>query len=414
MPRVIVFFILFIGYGFCFKHSFLGAQNKSSLEKKSKLLKAELKKLSNQSNLNRKKTLETTRHLSLLLKQIKNRKELISLIDKEIKTLDNDIEKGEIHLNKLKKELYELKKVYGAILVRSYKNKTENNKFFWLLASHTLSQVHKRLKYIEKYSAFQKKRAKGIQQKQQQFNDLIKRLRINKKEKSEILLKKEKEKKALEKEQGQKDKLILRLNGEKKKLVFSIEKKQKELKRLDGQIKALIKREIELSRQRMLKANKENVDRSKKITTPIFSKEAIKLSEDFAKNRGKLPWPVQGSLFSYFGKQSYKGLKNVYIENNGIEILAKKEDPSVRAVFNGIISAVYPMGNNFVMVLIQHGDYYSVYGNLDRVKVKKGEKVTTGQIIGKIGENMDSQSILNFQIWHNVLKENPAIWLRGL
>lgn len=413
MKTKLIYIFLLLN-GLIFGNIFTKAQSRTSLEKRSKKLKNEIEKLNKQTDQNKKYTKEASSQLTLLSKKVKTRTKLLGVLEKEKIHIENLIYKNESNKNVLEKELFYLKKKYEETLIKNYKNKSVENKILWFLASENFLQIGKRLKYLEKYIFFQKQRAKKIHTKQKELNESIEKLKNNKKEKTLLLIQKEKENTILKKEKEEKDKLLSLLKKEKKKLINTIQKKQLQAKKLDNQIKDLIIKEIRIAREKALKAAKKpsTLNKIKKSTSTVFSKEEIQLSADFLHKKGSLPWPIKGILLSKFGKQAYPGLKEIYIENSGIEILTKK-DISVKAVFDGTISKIYSLGSRST-ILVQHGEYYTVYGNIEVVKVKKKEKVTSGQIIGEIGENSQKQKVLIFQLWHNTSKKDPNFWLKSL
>lgn len=161
--------------------------------------------------------------------------------------------------------------------------------------------------------------------------------------------------------------------------------------------------------------NKKLIDKKKSKFNNLNIEDLLdnkKLNIEFYNKKGKLSWPVDnGKIINNFGKQNYPGLQSIYIQNSGIDILTKNN--SVRSIFKGIVSGIYTINNELKAVIIRHGDYYSVYNNLKEVFVKKGEKIDIKQLLGKIYINLNGEILLNFQIWHNVHKENPSKWIKN-
>ena len=132
-----------------------------------------------------------------------------------------------------------------------------------------------------------------------------------------------------------------------------------------------------------------------------------KLSSNFESNKGRLPIPITGSyrIVSHYGQYNVEGLKNVTLDNKGINILGSP-GAQARAIFNGEVSAVFAFGGTSV-VMVRHGSYISVYCNLRSVNVSRGQKVSTRQALGSLG----SDNILQFQLRRETAKLNPEVWL---
>lgn len=403
------------------------AQDKFALQKKSQDLKFEIQKLNVQAQQTKKQAKQTSHYLNTLNKKISIRTQLISNIQKERTLIENSINQQQHEVSQLKKDLFTLKREYNDVLVKTYKNRVIQRKFLLLLSSNNLEQAFKRLKYLEKYNDFQKERAGRINQKQGVLTASVQKLQENKKEKQRLIQRQEKEKGELESEKKEQNKLMSSLQKKQKDLAVSIRKKQAEAKKLDRQIQVLIANEIRLAKLRAEKESKRKKEefarkgteitkeRKEEVSsTPLLSIEESKLASDFARNKGRLPWPVaQGTVLNHFGKQAYPGLQGVYIDNSGVDILTSKGGLA-KAIFQGSVSAVYSITGGVKAILIQHGNYYSVYNNLQETYIQKGSRVTIGQQLGKVYTNSNGETLLNFQIWHNISKQNPSHWIKGL
>ncbi|XOD67177.1 MAG: murein hydrolase activator EnvC family protein [Flavobacteriales bacterium Tduv] len=411
---------------FTFLAESMWSQDKSALQKKSKDLKSEIQKLNIQAQQTKKKARQTSRYLNTLNKKISVRTQLISNIEKEKSLIENNINQQQHQVSQLKKDLFTLKREYNEVLIKPYKNRAVQQKFLLLLSSNNLEQAFKRLKYLEKYDDFQKKSAEKISRKQGLLIASVQKLQENKKEKQTLIQRREKEKGELESETKEQNKLMSSLQKKQKDLAISIRKKQAKARKLDQQIKGLIANEIRLAKlriKRKIKRLKEDLSRkgpeiAKKqkeeaSSTRLLSIEQSKLTSDFSENKGRLPWPVsQGTVLKHFGKQTYPGLQGVYIDNSGVDILTSKGGLA-KAIFQGTVSAVYSITSGVKAVLIQHGNYYSVYNNLQETYVQKGSKVKIGQSLGRVYTNSNEETLLNFQIWYNTSKQDPSHWIKA-
>lgn len=172
----------------------------------------------------------------------------------------------------------------------------------------------------------------------------------------------------------------------------------------------LIKSNKKIKKQR----NKLYFNSNKLVFLSSDKKNNLKLTLDFAHNKGKLSWPVKkGIILNSFGIQNYPGLKGIYIDNSGIDILVTNNDQA-KAIFQGVVNYVYSIYGGMKAILIKHGNYYTLYSNLKYILVKKGNKVKTNQSIGKIYTSPKGETLLNFQIWYNISKENPSHWIKNL
>ncbi|XCI74612.1 MAG: peptidoglycan DD-metalloendopeptidase family protein [Flavobacteriales bacterium] len=403
------------------------AQDRYTLKKKSQILKSEIQKLNAQAQHTKKQASKTFSHLQRLSKNIKIRTQLISNIQKERHFIGRSIDQRQHEVSQLRKDLTILKREYNNVLVQAYKNRVVQQKILLFLSSTNLGQVFKRLKYLEKYSNFQEERATKLHYKQGELTRSVQKLQQDKQEKQSLVQQQEKQKVQLESEKEDQNKLMRLLQKTQKNLISSIQMKQAEARRLDRQIQILISSEIRLAKLRVEKAarrRREGLVKKGKESIKGFkydtyhdlslSVEESKLASYFASNKGKLPWPVaQGTVLNYFGKQPYPGLQGVYVDNSGVDILTPK-GADAKAIFQGTVSAVYLITGGVKAVLIQHGNYYSVYNNLQETYVHKGNRVKINQSLGRIYTNAESQTLLNFQIWYNTLKQNPAHWVKGL
>ena len=178
-----------------------------------------------------------------------------------------------------------------------------------------------------------------------------------------------------------------------------------------------IVKEIEAARKleekKRAAAQKANRPAGPKTSTSYLSDADIKLGLDFASSKGKLPWPVAGKVVETFGDHAHPTLKGVVTTNNGIDILAKPGD-EIKAVYKGVVKAIFPIPGLDKVVLVSHGEYYTVYARLSSVKVQIGDPVETGKVLGVLGAHPDTgEGRLHFEVWKQRLFQNPLPWLRA-
>lgn len=407
--RLIRFFILLAIIGFT-SQSF--GQSSAELKRRKNELTREIEMLRKSlSKTSSNKTL-SLRQVNALNAKIRLREEKITTINSEIRLLNNQISENTSTIRSLQSQLNKLKKDYASMVLFAFRNQSAYSKLMFIFAAKDFNQAYKRLKYLQQFGEYRQKQAKYIQETQAELKAKIAQLDRNKHEKSGLLQDQEKEKRTLGKEKQNRSAELSKLSRQEKTLKQEISKKQAESARLNRAIQAAIAREIEEARKKAeAEAKKSGSEKpaAKGASILAATPEAAKLSADFLSNRGRLPWPVAaGTVVERFGRHSY-GV-NVQIENNGIDIKTN-EGAAVRAVFSGDVSRVTNIGNSYV-VLIRHGEYFTVYSNLRSASVSQGQKVSVKQTIGTVlTDPSDGTTQLHFEIRKVTLPMNPESWL---
>lgn len=335
--------------------------------------------------------------------KINTREELINVIEKESNQLANEIYTNQLEINQNKRNLDALKKDYAAMIFKSYKSKSQNSRIMFLLSSDNFLQAYKRFQYMRQYTQFRKRQGEEIQLKTEELQVLTDSLTIKKNEKQKLLNNKKAEQETIEKEKSQQEKLLKEIKSKETNYKKQITQFQKDEERINAQIDKLIRDAITASNK-----NTANTTSS----TFALTAEAKELASQFNLNKGKLPWPVEkGFVSTYYGNQPHPVVKTLTIKSNGVRI-STDSGSKARAVFNGTVLAVQVMTGNKKAVLIQHGNYITVYKNLETLFVKKGDKVTTKQEIGTIfTDKITGKTILDFVLTNNTQTENPASWI---
>ncbi len=373
-------------------------------------------------------------NLALINSQIKERKRYLTLMEQNIKELDNEIYKLRRQLNALQKDLKDKKNKYEASVRYLYKNKTIQDKLLFILSADNFSQTYRRMRYVNEYANFQRVQAQEIEKKQIEVNAKKAQLEKTRVEKTQLLKQGEQEKARLEIQEKDRQVILGNLKKKQKSIQTEINKKKRTAQQLNAQIDRLIEIEIEKARKRAEEeakqkeaSSKESKKDSKKESSKSTSKSKSskakpvesfkmndndrKLSGSFEKNKGKLPIPITGPyiIVSRYGQYGVDGLKNVVLDNKGIDIKGQK-GAKARAIFDGEVSAVFQY-NGLSNVLVRHGQYISVYCNLSSVSVTKGKKIGTRDVIGNIGTDSSGNTILHFQLRKETSKLNPESWL---
>ena len=406
-------------------------------QRKAQILKEIREKEEQLQNVKSKEKTVVTQ-LALQTEKIKLKEKLINTTEKQTKLLNNDMYINQININRLKKELVVLKEDYAKMILKSYKSRSEQSRAMFLLSSESFLQAYKRAQYMKQYASYRKTQGQEIQQKSEEllvFNDKI---GVQKQEKEKLLQEKQKEKNELEKEKQVQQEIAKAIKKDKKQIIAEIKKKQQETRAIDNQIEKLIKAAIAAANKKAAEANRKKVEANRKenpTSTKIVSKateiaesKAIETStkivlttegqivaNNFKANKGRLPWPVEKGFVSLpYGDQPHPVYKTLIVHNSGVEI-ATDQGATARAVFGGEVISVMILSPVNKAVMIQHGDYFTVYQNLSSVNVAKGDKVSIKQALGKIRTNGDSgKTVLKFTISQNTTYNNPASWLNNM
>jgi len=380
------------------------AQSRQDLEKQRIKLQKEIKEINTLLFKSQKKEKNLLSDLSDLNKRIAVRNELIKTINKETKQLSVEIAENEKQVDQLSKRLAVLKKDYANMVVQSYKSKTKQSRLMFLLSSDNFLQAYKRIQYIRQYADYRAKQGEEITLETLKIQNLNDYLKETKAEKELLIAINKKEKDSINKEKKSQEGLVRSVKKKEKKYISQINKKQKAEREIDRKIEKLIRDAIAKSKSK----SKTKTKSSGFALTP----ESLKLEKDFVSNKGRLPSPVKrGVVVRHFGKQSHPTLKGITIESNGI-FYATEKNANARVIFNGKVLAIQVLPGKKKAVLVQHGNYISVYKNLDNVTVKKGDIVTTKQEIGKIHTDKTSgKTILAFVLFKEIKRQNPEEWV---
>ncbi|SEF51410.1 murein hydrolase activator EnvC family protein [Flavobacterium urumqiense] len=350
--------------------------------------------------------------------KIKLKEKLINTTEKQTKLLGNDMYVNQVKINKLKKELEILKADYAEMIVKSYKSRSEESRAMFLLSSENFLQAYKRAQYMKQYTNYRKMQGEEISSKSNQLLDYNGRLNVQKTAKQKLIVEKEKERSSLEKEKQVQERLVSTIKKDKNKIQSEIRKKQQESRSIDKQINRIVREAIAAANRKAAleraKANpsapvsKVAVSSSKIELTP----ESKLIADNFRANRGRLPYPVEKGFISLgYGDQPHPVFSTLTIHNSGVEITTE-QGSNARAVFGGEVTSVIVLSPLNKAVMIQHGDFFTVYQNLSSVSVSKGDKVSIKQSLGRVRTNNETgKTIIKFLILQNTTYNNPQSWL---
>jgi len=400
MKRRLVFLALFwIGIAF----GQTTTKRQQDLEAQRIRLKKEIKQINAllfSSTKTRKNVVTEVEDLQV---KMKVREELIKVTNAQVNLLTRKITLNERNISTQRKELEALKADYAKMIQNSYESKSLQNRLMFLFSSENFLQAYKRIQYLKQYTKFRRKQGIAIGEKTQLLQQLNKVLIEEKSKKVSLVNENKAVQNQLKKERENQEKLIQRLKRKERSLSAQISKKEKESRAIDKEIDRLIKEAIAASNKAAGKSGKKSFE-----LTP----EAKLIAANFEANRGRLPWPLEkGVVVQGFGRQQHPVVKTTTIQSNGVTI-ATAPSAQVRAVFEGVVMSVVTFKGSNPSVLIRHGNYITVYKNLGKLYVKKGDKVKAKQSIGEVFTNKKTgKTEIQFSLFNNVKVLNPKGWI---
>ena len=373
-------------------------QSKAELEKVKKQTLNEILEAEKILSETEDKKMVSIGQLNALKNQINARERLIKSIDKEIELLNNQISESNILIDALEDDLENLKKEYASMVYVTYKANEGFNRLTFIFSAKSFHQFFMRLKYMEQYSKARKNQVAEIEKVQQMLQGQIAAIKDKNEEKQKLREQQLDENRSLLSNKDKQDKLIRQLTSKENQLKAELAEKRSAVAKLDKMIAELVAKEI-------ANANKESVSAKEKS-------EFIYASSSFEDNKNKLKWPVTtGFISGKFGVHPHPVLKNIMEKNDGVNIQTNSGE-KVHNVFDGKVTKVAIAPPPFYnVVLIQHGEYFTVYSKLKIVYVKTGQRINVNDIIGEVYTDKEGVSELHFMVWKNNQKLDPENWL---
>ena len=365
----------------------------------------------------------TLNEVNLLDKKIKQREKLITSYNEQIAVLDEEINTGQQNIKSLNSDLSKLQKEYAKMIVFANKNRSHYDRLGFIFASKDFNQAFSRLRYIREFNEARKVKMEQIASTERRINDEVEAHRQARMEQDSLLKDEKSQQDALQKEKKELNGQVAKLKKKEGSIQQDIKNKQQQAKKLQKAIDDIIAEEIRKANAEAEKKRKEeakkNASKGKTTTTPASKEKGMALtpaeqtlSSNFVNNKGKLPWPVErGVISSSYGKHASVVSDKVTVTNNGIDI-ATTENAQARAVFDGEVASVVKLTGANTVVIIRHGEYFTVYSNLENVVVKRGDKVKTKQNLGTVHTNKtEGKTELHFELLKEQSRQNPANWL---
>ncbi|MBN2273204.1 MAG: peptidoglycan DD-metalloendopeptidase family protein [Bacteroidales bacterium] len=391
---IIVFMVIMMGIVCAYPQ----IKKKSELENNRKKTIEEIELTSKLIKDTQAKSKESTHELNLVNHKIKMQNALIKNIEEEIEFVDKQINENNNRISEIENNQEKIKRNYARSIYMTYKNRQKENLLLYVLASENMNQAYKRFRYMQIINLYRRR----------QIN-MLKELKGNLDEENRILEERKKEKIELQNQNQRQKDILAKEKGKKKVLVSSLQKKERELRK-ELEKKKQIARELEREIERIIQEERRKSAKGNIYAT--LTKEDKLISDEFGKNYGRLPWPtMQGIIVGKFGEQDHPTIKGIKIRNDGIYIATIK-NAEVRSIFKGVVTKVFTIPGANYTVIIRHGNFYTLYHNLNNVRVSAGREVDTKEVIGLVSNDPErNESILHFQVWKETERNDPELWL---
>ena len=370
------------------------ADSVKDLQNKQKKLQQEIEQTNKMLNQTKKDEKATLNKLQLLGKNIQNQKQLIRTLDNEIVALNEQMNELSMTRDSLQKILEGYKNDYATMVRQSHFARVQQSPLLFLLSSDSFQQLARRARYLQEFAHYRQQQVKRIENTQAEIdiqNDL---LQANKNDKQTALSSRKREQENLKRDERKQQNMLNQLKSKEKDLTKQINQKQKKVNELNKKIDEMIRKQAE------------------KASKTTLTKEQQLIAGGFEANKGRLPWPVEkGMISGHFGKQQHPVYAQVIMDNKGI-YLQTVAGAKARAVYKGEVTSCFMVGGTYA-VIVQHGNYRTVYSNLSQLNVKQGDMVETKQTVGTIftDPEQDQKTELYFQVYKDRDIQNPELWI---
>lgn len=370
------------------------ADSVKDLQKKQKKLQEEIEQTNKMLKQTKKDESATMNKLQLIGQNIKTQKKLINTLDNEITALNREMRHLNTTRDSLQKVLEGYKNDYAEMVRQSHYARMQQSPLLFLLSSDSFQQLARRARYLQEFAHYRQEQVKRIENTQAEIDTQNELLRANKNDKQTALSNKKKEQENLKRDERKQKTMLNQLKTKEKDLTKQIQQKQKKVNELNKKIDDIVRQQAE------------------KASKTTLTKEQQLIAGGFEANKGRLPWPVEkGMISGHFGKQQHPVYAQVIMDNKGI-YLQTVADAKARAVYKGEVTSCF-MVNGTYAVILQHGNYRTVYSNLSKLSVKQGDKVETKQTLGTIftDPEQDQKTELYFQVYKDRDILNPELWI---
>ena len=385
-------------------------KSRAQLEREKKANLSRIKEANRILEQTRAKKEASIGELNAIKQRITAQKSVIRNISSELNYIEKDVKETENLVTSMQLDLEKLKAEYALMIYSAAKTANSYNRLMFLFASDSFNQLIMRMRYLRQYSEVRKAQVAEINRVTENLNQQLHNLNTKREEKKSLLDVQLAENRNLLNLKGQQDKVITQLSKQEKDLRQELARRQQAVKRLENLIADMVREEIARA-AKAARAKSPTGEADVKVNKVTMTPEMAMLSSSFSGNRGRLLWPVaKGFISQRFGKHAHPVLKGVVVDNRGIDIQTSKGEVA-RAIFEGKVLTVASVAGMNNIVMIQHGDFFTVFAKLRTVNVTEGQQVKLKDVIGTVYTNSDGTTELQFQIWKNSTNLNPEGWL---
>jgi len=394
-----VAFLLF----FCLASPPAFSQNRIDLEKQKANIISKIKEIEGILSKTAQEKQTTLGELNSINKQVETQQELISSINQEVKLLDREIKSTLDKITGLERELDNLKNEYSAMIYATSKSQNGVNELMYLFSSKSFYQFYMRYKYMQQYGDARRKQAETIGRVQEALRGELQIAQKKREEQNQLLREQLAQNQTLQGLKKKQQDALTSLSKRETQLKKDLNERKSSVEKLNTLIADVVKREME--RRSTANSNVSEAD------SRNLEAETVRLSAVFSDNKNRLPWPVNSGFISQkFGNQPHPTLKGITIPNDGVDIRTQP-NAIVRSIFDGEVTSIASVPGFNTVVIIKHGEYYSVYARLGKVFVKNGQKLNAMESIGEVYTSSNGLTEIQFQIWKSKEAQNPQDWL---
>ena len=398
MRRVLHIVLILLLFG-----AVASAQDTRRQESRKAALQKEIAEINRRLKENSQSSGRALTDLALVRRKISARQELIAESDREIQAFDDSVRVKQKEIDRIQARHDTLSLYYDRLVRSAYKNRDSRLWYMYILASENLGQAARRFGYLRGFSREMSAQAEKLRQTQAELEVEKERLAALKADAQSLRKQRQADVENLRSEESESATLVARLEKDRKKYQKDLAKKNREVEALNREIAAIIRRATSKS-----SSGKKSAAKGGKSTSTTVDEA---LSNNFASNKGRLPWPAEGTVVDSYGQHYHPVYKNVKLPfNNGVT-LAVARGTQAKAVFDGTVAQVVVIPGYNQCVLVQHGSYFTFYCKLKSVAVKAGDKVKTGTVLGTV-DTISGEDQLHFQLWKERTPQNPETWLK--
>ena len=386
-------------------------ESRKNLESQITKLEKDIELLNNKLRDNSRSSKQALSSLTLVHSKVSSREKLIAECDQTIRVLNDSIRVCQGEIDRLQARYDTLSYYYNRLVHNAYKNRDSRMWYMYVLSSESMGQALRRFGYLRRFASQMSDQAQRIRETEAELEVERERLSGLKEEASELRSKTVQERAKLRDEEAEASRMVNQLKKDRNKFQQELQEKNKQKEALNKKIAEIIRAEQEAAAKKAGGSKKSSGGSSSSKGKTTSTEVDTKLSNEFAANKGKLPWPVEGVIIDRFGKHKHPVYENVEMPQNDGVTLTVKRGAQAKAVFNGTVTRIFVLPGYNQCVLVSHGNFYTLYSMLKTVSVKLNQKVSTGDVIGVV-DTIGGEDQFHFELWKGFEPQNPESWLR--